>query len=142
MSGPIRGADGEVQSNRAIWVDITDRVLAKAERARLHQQNLYLQDEIKADHNFEKLVGQSSALRAVLEHDPLVEQLRADPVRLGKVAALLGLGARGDARVDIGYFRAALEPGLWIFPQESEESSRSKPTSSLGIDRKHLSAIN
>ena len=33
---------------RSIWVDITDRVLAEAERARLQQQNLYLQDEIKA----------------------------------------------------------------------------------------------
>jgi PAS domain S-box len=60
---PIRGADGKVQASRSIWVDITDRVLAEAERARLQQQNLYLEDEIKAAHNFEELIGQSPRSR-------------------------------------------------------------------------------
>jgi PAS domain S-box-containing protein len=64
---PIRGRDGRVQASRAIWVDITDRVLADAERARLHQQNLYLQDEIKATHNFEAIIGNSPPLAAVLD---------------------------------------------------------------------------
>ena len=64
---PIRGRDGRVEASRAIWVDITDRVLAEAERARLQQQNLYLQDEIKAAHNFEAIIGNSPALRAVLD---------------------------------------------------------------------------
>jgi formate hydrogenlyase transcriptional activator len=64
---PIRGADGQVQASRSIWVDITDRVLAEAERARLQQQNLYLEDEIKATHNFEELIGQTPALQAVLD---------------------------------------------------------------------------
>ena len=64
---PICGGDGRVRAGRAIWVDITDRVLADAERARLHQQNLYLQDEIKAAHNFEAIVGNSAPLRAVLD---------------------------------------------------------------------------
>jgi formate hydrogenlyase transcriptional activator len=63
---PIRGG-GRVQAGRAIWVDITDRVLADAERARLQQQNLYLQDEIKATHNFEAIIGKSPALGAVLD---------------------------------------------------------------------------
>ena len=63
----IQGADGRVRASRAIWVDITDRVLAEAERARLQQQNLYLQDEIKAAHNFEAIIGKSSALCAVLD---------------------------------------------------------------------------
>ena len=64
---PIRGEDTTVRASRSVWVDITDRVLAEAERARLQQQNLYLQDEIKAAHNFEELVGQSPALRDVLD---------------------------------------------------------------------------
>jgi PAS domain S-box-containing protein len=64
---PIRGADGKVQSSRAIWVDITDRVLAEAERDRLQQQNLYLQDEIKSAHDFEEVIGQSTALQGVLD---------------------------------------------------------------------------
>jgi transcriptional regulator with GAF, ATPase, and Fis domain len=49
-------------------VDITDRVLAEAERARLEQQNLYLRDEIKAARNFDELIGQSAALQAVLDN--------------------------------------------------------------------------
>jgi formate hydrogenlyase transcriptional activator len=64
---PLRGADGKVQACRSIWVDITDRIRAEAERARLQQQNIYLQDEIKAEHNFEELIGQGPGLRAVLD---------------------------------------------------------------------------
>jgi formate hydrogenlyase transcriptional activator len=64
---PLRGADGQLLSSRLIWVDITDRVLAEAERARLQQQNLYLQDEIKATHNFEELIGHSSTLQVVID---------------------------------------------------------------------------
>jgi transcriptional regulator with GAF, ATPase, and Fis domain len=48
-------------------VDITDRVLAERDKARLQQQNLYLQEEIKADHNFDEILGQSPALTAVLD---------------------------------------------------------------------------
>src|SRR4029077_10985692 len=51
----------------SIWVDITDRVLAEAERARLQQQNIYLQEELKSVHNFEEIVGRSPALLAVLD---------------------------------------------------------------------------
>ncbi|MBI1915351.1 MAG: sigma 54-interacting transcriptional regulator [Planctomycetes bacterium] len=65
---PMRGDDGKVQASRSIWIDITARVLAEAERARLAQQNLYLQEEIKAAHNFEEIIGRSPALAAVLDH--------------------------------------------------------------------------
>ena len=64
---PLRGADGRIQAVHSIWVDITDRVLAEAERARLQQQNLYLQEELKSVHNFEEIVGRSPALLAVLD---------------------------------------------------------------------------
>jgi PAS domain S-box-containing protein len=64
---PVRGADGEVQLCRAIWVDITDRVLAEQEKSRLQQQNQYLQEEIKAVHNFEEIVGRGQRLTAVLD---------------------------------------------------------------------------
>jgi formate hydrogenlyase transcriptional activator len=57
--------DGE--HTRTMLVDITDRVLVEREKARLEQQNLYLQEEIKQSHNFEEIVGQSPALMAVLE---------------------------------------------------------------------------
>src|SRR5262245_33897146 len=65
---PGRGADGTVRASRSFFVDITDRVLSERERARLQEQNLYLQEEIKSDHNFEQIIGQSGALMDVLAH--------------------------------------------------------------------------
>src|SRR5215831_13425383 len=49
---------------RTVIVDITERVLMEQEKARLQQQNLYLQEEIKSDHNFEEVIGQGPALTA------------------------------------------------------------------------------
>jgi PAS domain S-box-containing protein len=63
---PTRGADGSIQAARCFCIDVTDRVLAEQERDRLHQQKLYLQEEIKAEHNFEQIVGRSPALARVL----------------------------------------------------------------------------
>jgi transcriptional regulator with GAF, ATPase, and Fis domain len=65
---PVRGEDGAVQTGRAFFVDITGRVLAEREQARLQAQNLYLQEEIKAAHNFEQIIGRSPALMDVLAH--------------------------------------------------------------------------
>jgi transcriptional regulator with GAF, ATPase, and Fis domain len=52
---------------RTMFVDITDRVLMEQEKARLAEQNLYLQEEIKAAHNFDEIVGRSPALLESLE---------------------------------------------------------------------------
>lgn len=53
---------------RTMIVDITERVLMEQEKARLQQQNLYLQEEIKSAHNFEEIIGRSPALTAVLDN--------------------------------------------------------------------------
>jgi PAS domain S-box-containing protein len=53
---------------RTMIVDITERVLMEQEKARLLQQNLYLQEEIKSGHNFDEIVGQSAPLLAVLDN--------------------------------------------------------------------------
>jgi PAS domain S-box-containing protein len=53
---------------RTMIIDITERVLAQREQARLLQQNAYLQEEIKAAVNFEEIVGRSPALAEVLDH--------------------------------------------------------------------------
>jgi formate hydrogenlyase transcriptional activator len=64
---PMRGVNGSIQALHSIWVDVTDRVIAEAERARLQQQNLYLQEELKSVHNFEEIIGRSPALLTVLD---------------------------------------------------------------------------
>ncbi|MGH7224432.1 MAG: sigma-54 interaction domain-containing protein, partial [Gemmataceae bacterium] len=53
---------------RSVIVDVTDRVLAEQEKARLQEQNLYLQEEIKGVHNFGEIIGQSHVLTAVLDN--------------------------------------------------------------------------
>ncbi|WP_439628260.1 sigma 54-interacting transcriptional regulator [Gemmata sp.] len=52
---------------RTMFIDVTESVLLERERARLLQQNVYLQEEIKSAHNFDEIVGQSPALVAVLQ---------------------------------------------------------------------------
>jgi PAS domain S-box-containing protein len=65
---PGRGDDGAILASRSFFVDITDRVLAESERARLQEHNLYLQEEIKSVRNFEQIIGRSPALMEVLAH--------------------------------------------------------------------------
>ncbi|MFN0137098.1 MAG: sigma-54 interaction domain-containing protein, partial [Phycisphaerae bacterium] len=55
------------QYTRTMFIDITEKVLIEQERSRLREQNVYLQEEIKAAHNFEEIVGRSKPLLDVLE---------------------------------------------------------------------------
>jgi formate hydrogenlyase transcriptional activator len=57
---------------RTMFIDITERVLMEREKTRLEAQNTYLQEEIRAEHNFVEIVGNSPKLRAVLQQ---VEQV-------------------------------------------------------------------
>jgi PAS domain S-box-containing protein len=51
---------------RTMFVDITDRVLMEREKSRLEAQNIYLQEEIRSQHNFVEIVGNSRSLLSVL----------------------------------------------------------------------------
>ena len=52
---------------RTMFVDITERVLMEQEKARLEAANVYLQEEIKTEHNFEEMIGTSSAIKKVFQ---------------------------------------------------------------------------
>ncbi|MGQ0665739.1 MAG: sigma-54-dependent Fis family transcriptional regulator, partial [Nitrospiraceae bacterium] len=52
---------------RTMFVDITERVLMEQEKARLEAANVYLQEEIKTEHNFEEIIGTSPAIKKVLQ---------------------------------------------------------------------------
>jgi formate hydrogenlyase transcriptional activator len=52
---------------RTVFVDITDRVLMEQEKARLQQQNQYLQEEVRSVHNTDEIIGRSPVHLAVLE---------------------------------------------------------------------------
>jgi transcriptional regulator with GAF, ATPase, and Fis domain len=57
---------------RTMFIDITERVLMEQEKARLEAQNVYLQEEIRSEHDFTEIVGNSPPLRAVLKQ---IEQI-------------------------------------------------------------------
>ncbi|HEY5894621.1 MAG TPA: sigma 54-interacting transcriptional regulator [Chthoniobacterales bacterium] len=58
--------DAESGLTRTMFVDITDRVLMEQEKARLEAQNVYLQEEIRSQHNFVEIIGNSPPLLKVL----------------------------------------------------------------------------
>lgn len=57
---------------RTMFIDITEQVLMEQEKARLEAQAIYLQEEIKGNHNFEELIGSSTSLKKVLKGVELV----------------------------------------------------------------------
>jgi transcriptional regulator with GAF, ATPase, and Fis domain len=73
----LKDADGKVEGMLSIGADITDRVVAVAERdralkeleflkERLEEENIYLREEILAEHGFKDIVGGSDPLLYVL----------------------------------------------------------------------------
>jgi PAS domain S-box-containing protein len=116
---PMRGPGGRIPAVHSIWVDITDRVLAEAERARLQQQNLYLQEELRSVHNFEEIVGRSPALLAVLDKVGRVAATDATVLITGEtgtgkelIARAIHSNSRRAARPLIKVNCAALPAGL------------------------------
>jgi formate hydrogenlyase transcriptional activator len=79
---------------RTMIIDITARVLAEREKARLHQENLYLREEIKASSNFEEIVGRSTSLTAVLDQVRAVGPTEASVLIQGETGTGKELVAR------------------------------------------------
>ena len=67
-SKPAAGGD----YTRTMFIDITDRVLMEQEQTRLRDQNAYLWEEIRSEHNFGDLIGESAGLRKVKQQIQLV----------------------------------------------------------------------
>ncbi|HEX6884653.1 MAG TPA: sigma 54-interacting transcriptional regulator [Planctomycetota bacterium] len=80
---------------RTVLVDITARVLAERERARLSQQNAYLREELKSAHDFEQIVGSSPGLRAALDKVRQVAPTDSTVLILGETGTGKELIARG-----------------------------------------------
>jgi PAS domain S-box-containing protein len=64
--------DSSGSYTRTMFIDITERVLMEQEKTRLEAQNIYLQEEIRSEHDFTEIVGNSSQLRGVLKQ---IEQI-------------------------------------------------------------------
>ena len=79
---------------RTMFIDITDRVLMEQEQARLTAQNVYLQEELKSVHNFEEIIGQSSALTSALSKVERVAQTESTVLIQGETGTGKELIAR------------------------------------------------
>jgi formate hydrogenlyase transcriptional activator len=82
------------QYTRTMFIDITDRVLIEQEKSRLETQNEYLQEEIKQAHNFDEILGHSSALNSVLDQVRLVALTDSTVLILGETGTGKELIAR------------------------------------------------
>ena len=75
---PVRNSKGDIVNVVDIEEDISERKRAKEEllqlKDQLHQENIYLREEIQLDHNFGEIIGNSEGLRYVLFR---VEQIAA-----------------------------------------------------------------
>jgi formate hydrogenlyase transcriptional activator len=67
-SKPVPGGN----YTRTMFLDITDRVLMERERAQLQAHNDYLREEIRSEHNFGDIIGQSPGLQKVMQQIQLV----------------------------------------------------------------------
>src|SRR6266508_295056 len=63
-------------------------------KARLEQENIYLQEEIRTEHNFEEIVGQSAAIRKALQAIETVAPTDATVLILGETGTCKELIAR------------------------------------------------
>ncbi|CAN5581282.1 hypothetical protein BH09PLA1_BH09PLA1_04930 [soil metagenome] len=124
---------------RTMFVDITELVEVKAEKAKVEAQNVYLQEEIKSVHNFEEIVGRSPALLEVLEKVRRVAPTDASVLITGETGtgkelvarAIHSTGSRSDKPL-IKLNCAALPTGL----VESELFGHEKGAFSGAISRR------
>ena len=81
--------------------DVNERKKTEAELQRLKVENLYLQQEIRAEHSFEEMIGESPSMRALFSH---IEQVaRAD-------STVLVMGETGTGKERIAHAIHNLSP--------------------------------
>jgi len=105
LATPITNGQGEVERLLVISRDITASKKAEEDlrialeevqrlKDQLHQENVYLQEEIKLEHNFEEIVGQTEAIKRVLYKIEQVAPLDTTVLILGETGSGKELVAR------------------------------------------------
>ncbi|MBV8807723.1 MAG: sigma 54-interacting transcriptional regulator [Acidobacteriaceae bacterium] len=90
--------DGKILGAVVTFVDITERRQAYEQiqtlKAKLEAENVYLQEEIRSEHNFEEIVGSSAALMNVLQKVEMVAPTDATVLLSGETGTGKELIAR------------------------------------------------
>ncbi len=79
---------------RTMFLDITEQVQMEREKTRLEAQNLYLQEEIRSQHNHVEIIGHSAALLQVLRQVDQVSRTDATVLIYGETGTGKELIAR------------------------------------------------
>jgi len=79
---------------RTMFLDITKRVTTEQEKAHLEEQNSYLQEEIRSEHNFGEIVGNDRTLLDLLRQIEQVSRTQSTVLILGETGTGKELLAR------------------------------------------------
>jgi PAS domain S-box-containing protein len=96
---PVEGTISRVEvASRPLFTlilrDVEERQRAEKELGELHQQNVYLLEEIKSVHNFDEIIGRSRTLAAALDKVDLVAATDSSVLILGETGTGKELIAR------------------------------------------------
>jgi transcriptional regulator with GAF, ATPase, and Fis domain len=91
----IRSEEGRAEKMIGVNIDITDRKLAEESlmsalaevqqlKDRLHEENIYLKEEVRGAQNYGEIVGRSEALKRVLSQTEQVAPLNTTVLILGE----------------------------------------------------------
>jgi len=107
---------------RTMFVDITERVLLEQEQARLQAQNEYLLDEIRSEHGFGDIIGESPGLRKVMQQIQLVAPTDAAVLITGESGTGKELVARAIHEHSPRKGRALIKVNCGAVPENLFES--------------------
>jgi len=129
----IKDKNGSVESVVAINMDITEQKQAETElrvafdeieqlKNQLEAESAYLQDEIKLEHNFENIIGQSEALKYVLNRVEQVAPMDSPVLLMGETGTGKELIARALHQLSPCGKRALVKVNCAALPRELIES--------------------
>jgi len=107
---------------RTMFIDITDRVLMEQEQIRLQDQNAYLWEEIRSEHNFGDLIGESPGLRKVKQQIDLVAPTDVSVLVTGESGTGKELVARAVHEHSVRKNRALIKLNCSAVPEGLFES--------------------
>ncbi|HXV78635.1 MAG TPA: sigma 54-interacting transcriptional regulator, partial [Candidatus Binatia bacterium] len=91
-------------------------------KARLEDENIYLQEEIKTEHNFEEIIGQTAAIRKILKAIETVAPTDAGVLILGETGTGKELVARAVHNLSQRKNRALIKVNCAAMPSGLVES--------------------
>jgi len=130
---PIKDINGKVVNIINTYVDLSDQKNAEAElqnayeeiknlKEQLEAESAYLQDEIKLEHNFENIIGQSEALKYVLNRVEQVAAMDSPVLLMGETGTGKELMARALHKLSPYGKRALVKVNCAALPRELIES--------------------